>query len=260
MPDPTPDPRELSRRGFLRGSLAAVFTPTLLGCGGEPVAPYVRNARISARPGPPSESPTLGRSPLGLESPRDGFLYVPETYDPSRAWPLLVTLHGAGGNAENWQGFLTGADEYGLVLLAVDARASTWDVVRAGFGPDVDFIDRALAHVFRRCLIDPAAICLAGFSDGASYALSLGLSNGDVFPHLLAWSPGFMAPAEPRVGRPRVWVSHGRQDTILPVRLSRDGIVPSLTADGYDVTYREFDGGHEVPRDIARGGLDWFVD
>ncbi len=31
-----------------------------------------------------------------------------------------------------------------------------------------------------------------GFSDGASYALSLGVPNGDLFTHIVAFSPGFM--------------------------------------------------------------------
>jgi len=51
-------------------------------------------------------------------------------------------------------------------------------------------------------------VAIQGFSDGASYALSLGLTNGDLFTHVIAFSPGFAAPAEQR-GRPRIYVSHG---------------------------------------------------
>ncbi|HKV33951.1 MAG TPA: hypothetical protein VJP89_06515 [Pyrinomonadaceae bacterium] len=28
---------------------------------------------------------------------------------------------------------------------------------------------------------------------------------------------------------------------------------------GYDVTFREFDGDHEIPADVAREGLKWIV-
>jgi predicted esterase len=36
-------------------------------------------------------------------------------------------------------------------------------------------------------------------------------------------------------------------------------IVPELRNAGYDVTYREFDGGHEVPAEISEEALDWFL-
>jgi hypothetical protein len=41
-------------------------------------------------------------------------------------------------------------------------------------------------------------MCVAGFSDGASYSLSLGIGAGDVFSHVAAFSPGFMTPRDAR--------------------------------------------------------------
>ena len=38
-----------------------------------------------------------------------------------------------------------------------------------------------------------------------------------------------------------------------------DIVVRWLEASGYDVTYREFDGPHTVPPEIARGAVDWFL-
>ena len=143
-------------------------------------------------------------------------------------------------------------------MLAVESRGRTWDRVSGTFGPDVFYIEAALLHVFDRCAIDPARIGLFGFSDGASYALSLGPSNGDLFRHLVAFSPGFAAPAG-LVGTPRIWVSHGRQDTVLPETVTRNDIVPSFRDAGYEVMYRDFEGGHEVPRAIWTEALDWFL-
>jgi phospholipase/carboxylesterase len=34
-------------------------------------------------------------------------------------------------------------------------------------------------------------------------------------------------------------------------------ILPGLRQRGYDVTFHEFDGGHEVPPDIAKEGVAW---
>jgi len=148
----------------------------------------------------------------------------------------------------------------GMVLLIPDSRGNTWDVMLSGFGPDVAFIDRALRFTFDRCRIDPARVALGGFSDGASYALSLGVSNGDLFTHLVAYSPGFMHTENPIVGLPRVFVSHGTSDPILSVTASRDDIVPTLRGAGYDVTYTEFAGGHTVPAEISEAALDWLLE
>jgi predicted esterase len=84
--------------------------------------------------------------------------------------------------------------------------------------------------------IDPARVAIGGFSDGASYALSLGLTNGDLFSHVLAFSPGFMAPAG-QEGSPRIFVSHGTRDAVLPIDRCSRRIVPTLRRAGYDVAY-----------------------
>ncbi len=248
-----------SRRDFLGGSAALV--PVLLGCsdtgtgpGDDPVDP-----RLTVVPTAPTRSAVVGESALGLGAARDGLLYVPASYDPGTPAPLFVGLHGAGGAAENWQGFYDACEARGMVLLAVDSRQSTWDRIRGTFAADVTFIDRALAHTFDRVAVDPDRIVLGGFSDGASYALSLGPSNGNLFLQLIAFSPGFANPTQGRVGRPRIFVSHGRNDGILPVTASRDRIVPFFEEDGYDVTYLEFDGAHEVPREVGSAALDWFL-
>jgi predicted esterase len=187
-------------------------------------------------------------------------LYVPAGYDPGRPAPLAVMLHGAGGTAEHGLGLFGDlADAAGLVLLAPASRAPTWDVIAGGFGPDVRALDAALAETFGRCAVDPRRVAVGGFSDGASYALSLGLSNGDLFTHVVAFAPGFMAPAR-QVGRPRCYVSHGTRDAVLPVEVCSRRLVPVLERAGYDVRYREFDGPHTVPPAVAREALAWFTD
>jgi len=158
-------------------------------------------------------------------------------------------LHGAGGDAAGALRLIDGAAPRAL-LLVPESRGRTWDLLQDGFGPDVAFLDAALHAVFRRYRTDPRRIALAGFSDGASYALSLGLGNGDLFTHVLAFSPGFAAPAQ-MVGRPAVFVSHGVADTVLPIDRCSRRLVPCLRAAGCAVHYREFDGGHGVPAEIA---------
>jgi phospholipase/carboxylesterase len=215
----------------------------------------MRSARLSARPGGPSEDPLApGTHPLRLGNLRDGLLVVPPAAAPGA--PLLLALHGAGGTGRQLSDLLDAeAARRGLLVLAPDSRGMTWDVIRGGYGPDVAFLDEALAAVFARFAV--GAVAVSGFSDGASYALSIGLANGDLFGHVLAWSPGFMAPPD-LAGRPRVFVSHGIHDRVLPIDRCSRRLVPVLRADGYDVQYEEFDGGHVVPPGVLARSLDWF--
>lgn len=97
-----------------------------------------------------------------------------------------------------------------------------------------------------------------GFSDGASYALSLALLNGDLFTHVIAFSPGFITEGSRR-GKPRLFVSHGVHDRVLPIDLCSRRIVRDLRGDDSDIRFTEFDGGHAVPTDIARAALDWLA-
>jgi phospholipase/carboxylesterase len=197
--------------------------------------------------------------PLGLDEPADGFIYVPKDYDPARPAPLAVTLHGSGGGANKGLiPLLPFADREGLILVSPKSRGQTWDSVMGGFGPDVEFIDRALEKVFSQLAIDTDHLAIQGFSDGASYALSLGLTNGDLFTHLIALSPGFTEEAE-RVGEPPIFIAHGTRDGVLPIDQTSRRIVPELEDDGYDVTFVEFDGGHVRKPDIAERAVQWWL-
>lgn len=207
----------------------------------------------------PAGARQAGLFPLGLSGGRDGLVYVPAGYRPGEPAPLALMLHGAGGNAQQGISLLQSlADANNLILLAPDSRASTWDVIVSDYGADVSFIEQALEQVFERYTVDPSYIAIGGFSDGASYALSLGLSNGDLFTHIVAFSPGFMVPTR-QEGEPRIYISHGTGDRVLPIDRCSRRIVPQLQSAGYDVTYYEFEGPHTVPHEIQREAVAWFV-
>ena len=222
-------------------------------------APGPEEGRLQARPGPPTAVATPGLHQLGLAGNRDALLAVPPGYQPERPVPLVLSLHGAGGNESSGLYPLRDlADAAGVILLSPASRHRTWDVILGSYGPDVAFIDRALAASFARCAVDPDRLAIAGFSDGASYALSLGITNGDLFGAILAFSPGFTAPASQR-GEPRIFVSHGTRDAVLAIEQTSRRLVPRLRQAGYDLLYAEFDGPHTIPTPIAREALTWFL-
>jgi phospholipase/carboxylesterase len=199
-----------------------------------------------------------GEHALGAGSDRDGLIYLPHGYTPGVPMPLVVLLHGAGGNRDSARTRFPLADELGFIILAPESRDErTWDELLGAFGPDQEFIGAALRLVFGRYAIDARHVALAGVSDGASYALSLGIGNGDVFSHLIAFSAAFVLPSRVR-GKPRIFISHGTEDQVMPINTTGRDVVRRLKALGYDVTYREFKGGHTVPAEIGREAFEWF--
>lgn len=219
-----------------------------------------RRGRLLARPAAAAVDAPTGRHALAVEGARAALVYVPASYKRAAPAPLAVMLHGAGGAAEQGLSLVERfADESGLIVAAPQSASLTWDAIRAGFGADVLALDRLLAQIFARYSVDAKRVAVGGFSDGASYALGLGLTNGELFTHVLAFSPGFIAGADLQGSRPRLFVSHGTRDRVLPIEHCSRRIVGQAREAGFVVRYREFDGPHTVPEEIAREAVGWFV-
>jgi predicted esterase len=201
-----------------------------------------------------------GTHSLGVRKERDSLLYIPKSAESSKAAPLLLYLHGAGGSEQQGIKRMSSfADEFGFVLLSPASSDSTWDALIGGYGSDVGMLNEALKRTFAAHRVDPARIAVSGFSDGATYALGLGIANGDLFNAAIAFSPGFIPSGGDPAGHLRVFISHGTNDTILPIESCSRRLVPVLKQAGYAVTYREFDGPHTVPPEIAREAFRWFL-
>jgi phospholipase/carboxylesterase len=250
----------LTRREFTKTAgtavAAAMFGDLSAACA---QAQDGRASRLTARPRR-GVSTSLTSGALGIAAEgRGGMIQVPSGVPATEPMPFLLFLHGA---TQNGQGMLRrigeAASAAGIVVLAPDSRDTTWDAIRGDFADDVVFLNRSLDYVFEHVAVDPTRMAIGGFSDGASYALSLGLANGDLFPRVVACSPGFIIQAPAR-GKPRLFFSHGTNDQILDIDRCSRVMVPRLRTMGYDVTFREFPGRHELPPDIATEALRWML-
>lgn len=220
-----------------------------------------QDAYLHARPREVIKTGPSGLQKLNIGSQRDSLLHVPPNADSGRPMPLVLLLHGAGGHAHHGLGLLQHlADDNRMILAAPASTAGTWDVIaRRAYGPDLSLLDATLNHIFENYLVDPSHLAIGGFSDGASYALTLGLANGDLFTHVIAFSPGFVAPMSPR-GEPKIFISHGNRDSVLPVGPCSRTIVSRLRKAEYPVMYDEFDDGHLIPAEVAAFAVNWFLD
>jgi len=248
----------MKRREFIAATSTAFLAACIDGSG--PRAIDSSSDHLLARPGVPSGNPPTGLRALGLGEDRDGFIYASPSYSASTPASLIILLHGAGRSSNDWTSIdleqIFGSRN--VVVVAPDSRRASWDLRLTGFGPDVAFIDKALQLAFSQYVVKSSSIALAGFSDGASYALSLGASNGDLFNAAMAFSPGFYQPGTIR-GRPKIFVSHGTADTVLPFSWTSQQLVPSLSSSGYDVKFVQFDGGHGIPLTVLNESISWWL-
>lgn len=191
-------------------------------------------------------------------------LYVPSTYDSTRVWPVTVLLHGYGVSGEEMAlDFQDYAEAAGEVVLAPNSFGTTWDLIQnSQFGADVQYMDGMLTWAFQHISVDPTRLSISGFSDGATYALWIGLKNGDLFTRVAAMTPCTALP-QIRTGMPILFISHGKDDTVLPIDACSRVTVPALQADGYSVQYVEYPSaqgnGHFVTPDVLTEAMAWLA-
>jgi predicted esterase len=230
----------------------------------EPTPPHLepeesyRHGRLAFRLQPPiASSARTGLQTFdGSDRTQVGLAYVPSGLGDG-PFRVVVLLHGSGGSArQGIELMLPIADRHRFLLLAPKSQWCTWDVIMRGFGPDVRRIDRLLDEVSALWPVNRLAV--GGFSDGASYALSLGIANGDLFDSVIAFSPGFAASMIAH-GTPRLFISHGINDEVLPINNCSRRLVPRLERAGYPVTYVEFNGAHTVPVELVEQAATWLA-
>lgn len=205
------------------------------------------------------EAPGAGEGPAA----RGGFtLYVPERYDGSRELPLVIALHGGSGRGTDflWT-WLREARGREFLLLAPTSIGPTWSL-------DAPWRDgTALASMIEflaeRYRVDRSHVLVTGLSDGATFALLWGLSEGSPATALAPVS-GVLHPAnsalgnlERAAGRP-IYLVHGALDWMFPVSVARMA-QDELERAGAELRYREIeDLSHTYPREENASILDWF--
>jgi phospholipase/carboxylesterase len=216
--------------------------------------------RLSFSPAELTKGPLpSGRNRLGVADERDSVLFVPTGLDTLGPVPLFVMFHGAGGFPEKVLPLIEEhAERDKFLILAPHSMYPTWDIVVGGSGPDLDRLHQALIEITSRYRIDRNHLAFAGFSDGASYALSIGITNGDIASHVIAFSGGFMSIFT-QEGAPKVFIAHGLRDEQLPIETSGRANATKLKAAGYDVQYIEFNGLHAIQPAIVGMVIEFFL-
>jgi phospholipase/carboxylesterase len=209
----------------------------------------------------------LGRTGNGRVTMGDdlqAFLMVPSTLEPGRAYPLVIVMHGAGRQDELlFKGLQGEPDRRQALFLIPRSYQMTWDLIAGGNDTDLRFLAYCLRWVYQRYAVDPARQALLGYSDGASYALAVGLSNPRIFSAVMAWAAGFLAidannlrPDDPK---PHLFVEYGDRDPLFPYAQVALPMRDALQQIGYPLVFRTDEGGGHWPSPrFQPEALDWF--
>ncbi|MBI3271999.1 MAG: hypothetical protein HYZ53_23600 [Planctomycetes bacterium] len=196
-------------------------------------------------------------------------LFVPKAYDPGRAWPLVIGLHGIWGHGDQIVNALREeAERRGYLLACPTTKVPWWSV-----GPDSE-VFTVVRSVCRQYRIDTDRVHLLGVSMGGFGAWMNGLRRPDRWATILSAAGGFSYPEylglEDRKSRALLvnaqhlgcWLAHGSGDVVIPARVSRRTDA-QLRALGYDAAYLEQkDAEHRVPDaatfdGVKRSAFEW---
>jgi predicted esterase len=218
-----------------------------------------------AEPEPGAAAPPAGTGQI-TQGEHLAWILTPSAIDPGHRHPLVVVLHGAGRQDELLVRGLTSAgepDRRRAIFVVPRSRQMTWDLIAGGGGEDLAFLGLVLDSLYRRYPIDPARRAIVGFSDGASYGLSVGLSNPRTFSAVMAWAAGFLAVDTPNLApddpKPRILLEYGTRDQLFPFEHVALPMRDVLTRMEYPLEFRVDEGGIHWPRAaFMRDALDWF--
>jgi polyhydroxybutyrate depolymerase len=146
-------------------------------------------------------------------------LFVPPGYDGRQRLPLVLDLHGSGGNSAGQarnSGLETLSATERFIVATLDAEAGRWNVpVQANRADDVLYVSDVIAHVALQVCVDDARVYSTGFSGGGRMTSLLACRLGS---RLAAVAPvsGLRFPG-PCTGRPiPVLTFHGLADRQNP--------------------------------------------
>lgn len=182
--------------------------------------------------------------------------------------PLVIVLHGRGGNAQLPGGPFLGLKHPVRVIVpqAPERLGTGWEWLPVSVGSGlVDRLASSLFHTSSRiaAMIRTLAIerptigraIVTGFSQGGLLSYSLALHHDDVVSHAFPLSTWLPPPLEPLYKRadlryPPIRTMHGAADPVIPIGPTR-ALVERLRARGFDVELHEFEGiGHEMSAEM----------
>ncbi|MBK7601030.1 MAG: prolyl oligopeptidase family serine peptidase [Acidobacteria bacterium] len=190
--------------------------------------------------------------------------FIPSNYDSMKKFPLIVALHGMGGDENSFfAAYNNGeikrlAESRGYIVVCPKGRAPASMYLGTA---ERDVID-VIREMKRNYSIDEDRVYLMGHSMGGYGTWSVAVNNPDIFAALAPISGGgnplVIAKLKGIANIPWI-VTHGDKDPTVPVDESRK-MVKAAQAIGIKVKYNEVPGGDHssVVVPALKDIFDWF--
>jgi predicted esterase len=204
------------------------------------------------------------------------YVHLPAGYDSTRAYPLLLGLHGYGSNPRQFARLYERAGSPKLIFAALQAPYP----MAAGKEPGYSWVTwskddstarRTSSELSTEYIVEAArqlasryrtsGTWLLGFSQGCGMAYATGLRHSDRLKGIICFGGGFdtlrfTAEQYATARELPVFSSHGLEDRVVEHAYgaaSRE----FLARQGFKVTVADFPGGHSVPEEPLTKAVRW---
>ena len=185
-------------------------------------------------------------------------LYVPDSYDPQLATPVVVAMHGTGGEGadelQRWKGL---ADAYSFIVLAPNYYDNGTYFDQAGD----DAIFDMLAALEVDYNINRRRRYLCGNSTGGTWSFTFGITQAQYFAAGAVFSGGYTGAnnffVQQFATRPiPYYLNHGVNDATLPYSNAQNAY-QALQTYGHPAGFVTHQGGHGVPANAPSEAWDF---
>jgi len=210
-------------------------------------------------------------------------IHLPEDYDSTRAYPLVIGLHGFGGNARGFSRIWDYLERHPFIFAVPEAPYALGDPAMestnqfswefrgddAGLWRSADpwvpeYIAAVADSVAKRYRV--GATFIFGFSQGAAYAYATGIRYPGRFAGIICFGGRMPDPRKyewllndeiiKRGSGLKVFIAHGRNDDVIGCDAALES-ARMLQDRGYDVKTVLFEGGHTIVRGPLLTALEW---
>jgi phospholipase/carboxylesterase len=193
--------------------------------------------------------------------------FLPTGYEPNYAYPLLVFLHGRGGNERQVLRLAPRLSRRNYVCIGIRGPIETGPRPsgRMGFSWGApgqhdtlieDYVFQAVEHTRLKYHIHSERIFLAGICEGATTAYCLGLSFPERFGGVISLNGAIPRRGGPLLRLPevrqlKVMIGHGIANSLTPLTMAQADHSLLYTA-GLDVRMHTYPATHKLHQDMLR--------